>query len=347
MITSKQFVDSNHEDDLQDKAESSDHRQIREKTPQTKTSCFSKDYTLGCFNSGINVPGDHYSLIAANINNNRDDNYSEEDSMSCTNCTDYSEDDISSRELDQLPHISKFLAGMREQHRGTVAGTEDKQHKGTGSTVRPSAVSAASSGRYYNRGRRGSSSSSGTLREISSTIKREYEDKDRSSKIRNSDHVQDLCHGSRNTHTQEKISKSMRNDYISIKESVAQSSLQRVDFETREHLKETSSSHFQYIVQRLIKRSGSEERFGEDMTKRITSRDVRREPRAVSYDREDCLRRGCCSKDLGDNNVTDDLTRNIVKESDMGSSLIRFPVNLRSLTKTIVYAIEVLYFNLK
>jgi hypothetical protein len=322
MITSKQFVDSNHEADLQDKAESSDHRQIREKTPITQTHCFSKDIALGCFNSGINISGDHYSLIAANINNTRDDNYSEEDSMSCTNCTDYSEDDISSRELDQLPHISKFLAGMREQHRGTGPGSEDKQHKSIGSTVRASAVSATSSGRHYNRGRRGSSSSSGTLREISSTIKREYEDKNGSSRRRNSDL---LCSGSRNTtHTKEKISKSMRNDFISIKESVDQSSLQRIDFETSKHLKESSSSHFQYIVQRMVKRSGSEEGVGQDMTKRITSRDIRRGTRAVSYDREDCLRRGCCSKDVSVNNVTEDITRNIAKEADKGSSIIRF-----------------------
>ena len=169
-------------------------------------------------------------FTGASIGIARDDNYSEEDSMSCTNCTDYSEDDISMKELDQLTHIGKFLAGMRQQH--TTGGRE-------------SVAIAEGKVQHYNK-RRGSEDE----------LRRRRENDERKFKRENESSRSKFEYGrDRVTTNKDKSIEGDMRGFVSLEGHVTRC-------EITKSLNETSSSSYKYIVERRISRSNSEQEKG-------------------------------------------------------------------------------------
>ncbi len=193
----------------------------------------------------------------ATIGIERDDNYSEEDSMSCTNCTDYSEDDISMKELDQLTHIGKFLAGMRQQH--TTGGRE-------------SAASAEGKVQHYNK-RRGSEDE----------LRRRRDNDERNFKRENESSRSKFEYGRDRvpTNKDKSIEGDMRG-YVSLEGHVTRCEITKSSNE--------SSSSYKYVVERRISRSNSEQEKGLLRSYQSHSREDKEKS---SFDKEDFLGIGC------------------------------------------------------
>ena len=181
---------------------------------------------------GVNFPG-------RGDNTNRDDNYSEEDSMSCTNCTDYSEDDISMKELDQLTNIGKFLAGMRQQH----------------TTGRESAASGEGEIHLDRHKRRGSEDK----------LRRERENVEKNFKRENESCRSKFEYGrGRNSIKRDKSMDGNMRRYVNLEGHVTRCEITKSSNKNlvKDFRSETSSSSYKYIVERRVSRSNSEQEKG-------------------------------------------------------------------------------------